>query len=147
MVWGIALSAVLLGNSLHSVSADEAFQSKINWLGDPRLATQIAREHDLPVLVYVTSSDCFHCRKMERQTWSHAQVIGAVNGRYVALKLTPERHPDLVQRLKVQAFPTTFVLNAQLKYHAGAIGFQSPGEMTQLLKQRPASVARLDYWP
>lgn len=81
---------------------------------------------------------------MERQTWSHSQVVHVVNGKYVALKLTPERHPQLVERLKVQAFPTTLLLSSKLVYHSGVVGFQSPREMTEYLQHLPPAVARLD---
>lgn len=56
--WAIALSASMLLQTLQPASAQETLPPEINWLSDPHLATQIAREHNLPIVIYVTASGC-----------------------------------------------------------------------------------------
>ncbi|MCA9271235.1 MAG: hypothetical protein KDA41_22285, partial [Planctomycetales bacterium] len=64
-----------------------------------------------------------------------------VDSDYVALHLSPEVHGATVRQLNVSAFPTTIVLDQNLKFHNGAAGFLDAKHLLALLKHRPARVA------
>lgn len=137
----IVLSVGLFALATAELSAQQADSAQIAWHEDAHEAVRVARAQRRPLLVYVTSAHCGHCRTMERQTWKDESVIRSVSGRYVALKLSSERHPAAIEQLKVQAFPTTIVLTADIKVHEGAVGMLTPEEAIRLLTRGPAVVA------
>lgn len=113
----------------------------IAWVEDPAQALQTAQQTGRPIVAYVTSDHCGYCRKMERTTWTDPGVAGLVAAGAVPLKLDRDRHPEEVAALRVRAYPTTVVLSPQGRGLAGAAGFQSPEELTELLRAAMQSEA------
>lgn len=150
--FSLALWALLPVLSIPSSYADETASKEIQWHSDVRVATKMAKEQNKPLLIYVTSDDCFYCRKMERQTWPDEAVVRAVDAHFVALKLTPENHLQVIRNLNVPAFPATLLLNSQLKHQQSAVGLQSAQEVTRMLgtllpTQTQSAVRPVEYRP
>ena len=151
-MFSLVLWALLPALSISSLQADENAPNTIQWHSDVRVATKMAKEQDKPLLIYVTSDDCFYCRKMERQTWPDAGVVRAVDSHFIALKLTPQHHAQVIRNLNVPAFPATLLLNSQLKHQQSAVGLQSAQEMTRMLgallpTQTQSAVRPVEYRP
>jgi thiol:disulfide interchange protein len=106
-LWGLA--AILLGVSA-VVVASRAMRpdERIPWRNDFAAATSEARQAGKPLFLYFTASWCGPCQEMRRTTWSDADVERALRA-YVPVKVDVDEHPDLVQRYRVEAFPTFIV--------------------------------------
>ncbi|MGE0378754.1 MAG: thioredoxin family protein [Planctomycetaceae bacterium] len=82
----------------------------IAWLETETAVLNAARQASRPLLIYATSTNCTFCRKMERETWSDPQVVGVVKSEFIPFRITPETHPELIERLRVRGFPTTVII-------------------------------------
>jgi protein disulfide-isomerase len=105
----------------------------ILWLADAEQAISAARQSGRPILVFVTSSHCGYCRKMEQQTWADPRVIEQVRQRTVPLRVSAETQPRLVEQFGVRAFPTTLLFAPDGRNIGAEEGFLSPGEVAKLI--------------
>lgn len=85
-------------------------RESIAWLETETAVLSAARQASRPLLIYATSANCTFCRKMERETWSDPRVVDAVKSEYIPFRITPETHPELIERLRVRGFPTTVII-------------------------------------
>ncbi|TWT90878.1 Thioredoxin [Pseudobythopirellula maris] len=111
----------------------------IAWSNDAGAAQADARQSRRPIVAYVTSENCRFCRKMELETWTDESVAAEVTRRFVPLKLHAERDSELVQALKVRAFPTTIVFTPEGKAVGAATGFLPPEKLAGLLRTAGAT--------
>ncbi len=118
---------------LAPAAAPAAAAEPIAWSDDASAAQLKARQSRRPIVAYITADKCGFCRKMERETWTDAAVAAEVTSRFVPLKLHAERDRELVQALKVRAYPTTIVFTADGKALGGAAGYLPPEKLAALL--------------
>lgn len=107
----------------------------IQWQTDEDKALASALRQDRQVLLYIASPECGFCRKMERDTWSNADVIKTVNNRFIPLKLNGEKSSALLDRLAIRGFPTVVLLNKSGKATAKIEGYNDPENFQGRLKQ------------
>lgn len=105
--WGVL--AILVGVSA-VVTASKLLQpnERIPWRHDLVAATSEATQSGKPLFLYFTASWCGPCQEMRRTTWADAGVERALQA-YVPVKIDVDEHPELVQRYRVEAFPTFVV--------------------------------------
>jgi thiol:disulfide interchange protein len=92
------------------LAASAALAGEIEWRSDFREAWKEAQGQRRPVLLYFTVDSCGYCRKMERETWRDQMVVESVAKDYVPIKIDGSDQSDLVERLGVAAFPTTWII-------------------------------------
>lgn len=118
-------------------SADELLKPSaagdIAWQSNAESAVLAARDSGKPLVVFVTADFCVYCRRMEETVWTNKEIIRAVDEKFVALKLDPARHEQLIEKLGVQAFPTTIVFDQKGQPLATAKGFVNPSTMLKML--------------
>lgn len=155
----VAAAIFAIGGCSHSKTAPliEAVQStgeqptqaivpdrpQINWVDSPQMATSLAQQFRLPILVYVSSDSCHFCRKMEREVWSNADIISMVETGFIPLKLNAEHNTGFVAAQQIHAFPTTLVLTQDGRLITSATGCLPPNQLASLLRsvQQPQSAA------
>jgi thioredoxin-related protein len=92
----IALQICLIGfmlqdaENLHQTESDG-----INWLSFEELDEKIDQEPK-KVLIYFTTSWCTYCRKMDKEVFTNAQVIKAINQNYYAVKFDAESTKEVI---------------------------------------------------
>lgn len=136
-----AVLMALCASASFAQSPDTDAEGPIDWIEDPARAVELARESGRPVLAYVASERCGFCRKMERETWTNAEIARVVGERFVPLRLTATRHRAVVRALGVRAYPSTFVLTPQGRGVSAATGYLPPARLERLLAARPAADA------
>lgn len=105
------------------------------WQTNVDEACRLARKHNLPVLVFVTSSHCPYCTKMKEQTFRTAAVIHEVDANFVPLKIERGSAPALERHLNIKSYPTTIVLRSDKAEMARMAGFiQAPQFLGNLKK-------------
>jgi len=116
-VW---LLTAIVAAATSAARAQERVSASIAWHTDVQEAVAAARESQRPILVFVTAEGCGYCRKMERQTWADSSVVDAVARSYVPLRLDAQVHPELIQRLRIEAFPTVLLFTPEGNWTVGA---------------------------
>lgn len=140
----LSLAAVMIA-VVASHRSESLHAAEIHWLDSPTQAAELSRQQNLPVVMYVTSSHCGYCRKMEQQVWSNPDIASLVEEGFVPLKIRAEQHRELVAALKVRAYPTTIVFSPQAKPITGAAGFLNPTRVAAMLREAspPAKVGAI----
>lgn len=114
--------------------------AQIKWLSDPKLAIEEAQKRQRPLVLYVTSESCVFCRKMERETWTDADVVKSVNQNFVALKLDGEKHVQIVTKLEIKGFPATILFDRDGTAADSLEGFVDRQELQKILKSHSPDV-------
>lgn len=125
-------------------AASPSAAAEIVWQTNAREAIEQAAAEGRPLLVFVTSRACPHCSRMERGTFRNAGVVKRMNLAFVALKVDADEQPMLVQRLRVQAFPSLLVVTPERRLRAKQQGYLSPPELHQFLNVAEKQVAPTD---
>lgn len=125
-------SAILF---LLSLSVSGASAQEIRWTHSPQAAVDLAHQSDRMILVSVGAEWCHYCKKMEKEVWKEHSIVRLVQNHYVPLKLSDERHQELVQTLQVQAYPTTLVFMSDRRLIARLEGFVGAEKMRDALNQ------------
>jgi len=110
----------------------------IRWIESAEIAFRDAQQSERPLVVYVGSEDCVHCRRMERDVWSDASVSAVVEGSFVPLALNAQRDAALIKALQVKAYPTTIVLSPQMEVLSGLAGYAPAVRVTRMLQTAQA---------
>lgn len=104
----------------------------IPWLTAYDKALAQAKSRNTLVVVDATADWCIWCKRMERDTFSKAEVQEKL-GAFVPLKLDTDKEPQLAQRYKIEGLPTTLVLDATGKVLISQSGYMTPAQYLELL--------------
>ncbi|TAM77482.1 thioredoxin domain-containing protein [bacterium] len=69
-----------------------------------------AQAEDKPILLSLSAVWCHWCHVMDETTYSTAGVIGAINERFVPVRVDNDRRPDINARYNMGGWPTTAFL-------------------------------------
>ena len=83
---------------------------EIAWNKDVKSAWQAAQAANRPLLLFVTSSHCPYCRKMESNTLSSPTVARRVHDSYVPVLLNADESSAIAAQLRVSGVPTTLLV-------------------------------------
>ena len=86
-------------------------------------ALELAGEEDrLAVVVFVTR-DCADCERLRDKTWSNAAVERWLEVEAIAVEVDGAERADLAQRLDIQRYPTTLILEQDGTEYDRMVGF------------------------
>ncbi|MEW6742910.1 MAG: DUF255 domain-containing protein [Planctomycetota bacterium] len=108
--------------------------SLIEWRPWSEEAFAEARERDCPVLLFLTASWCRWCRSMQTETFSHPEVIGAVQENFVAVHVDKDKRPDIDERFNMGGWPTVAFLSSDGEVITGGTYF-GPDELLLVLRR------------
>lgn len=135
---GLALAAVLLAAPTIAAAGE-----KVIWAENLDEAWQLAQEHQRPMLVFVTRSNCKYCVRMKSQTYANEQVAREVNNRFVPVMVTSQTAQQLVTKLDIKSFPTTLVITPDYYIVEQVKGYVSPTELYRRLGTCEERIAQL----
>jgi len=107
--------------------------SEIKWQTDYEAAVKEAAAADKPILLELYMEGCGHCARLHNETLVDDQVTGAVNARFIPVRIEGRGRMDLVKKFDVKGAPTTLILSPQEQEKHRFVGFQSPTEYLQEL--------------
>src|SRR5215203_1831445 len=71
-----------------------------------------ARADGRPVLLSIAPTWCGNSAQMDTATFADAEVAGLINAHFVAIRVDPDRRPDIAERYSLGGWPTTAFLTA-----------------------------------
>ncbi len=108
MLWGllIALFGVyLISNRQASVA------SAVPWQEDLTAALGTAKEKHQPLLIKFHAPWCGYCKQMDREVFSRQDVAQALSN-WVTVSIDGDRQPEVVDRYKIESYPTFVLLDS-----------------------------------
>ncbi len=98
----------------------------ITWLYDFEAGAAQARESERPLMVDVFAIWCSPCKQLDAEVFSRADVAEAAED-FVTVRIDGDKHPDLVNKLKVNAYPTVLFLmpdGTEIGRSLGAVSYK-----------------------
>src|SRR5262249_42557227 len=83
-----------------------AKSEEVAWRDDYAKARKEAADKGRPLVIDLTTEDCFWCKQLDTRTFTDPDIVGLLNGSCVPLKVDSGREPFLAQALRVQSYPT-----------------------------------------
>jgi protein disulfide-isomerase len=90
-----------------------AQESSIHWQQDIEAAKVQARQSGRLVLVHVVADGCGPCRSLESNVFSQPGVAGAIEARFVPVKLNANEFPAIAQGFGITRVPTDVVITPE----------------------------------
>lgn len=113
------LAANFAGSSC--IGAMTATESKINWRswGEPAFAE--AKASGKMVLLFLSPAWCDRCKEMERDAFGADANAELINGNYVAIRVDPDKRPDIYDRYHLGGYPSCVVMTADGRTIGGSL--------------------------
>ncbi|QDU54220.1 thioredoxin family protein [Aeoliella mucimassa] len=84
-----------------------------------------------PMFLYVTSDNCYFCKKMIQETYTNPQIRSGVSAYSEPVAFNASETPELAKKLGVRAFPTTLVISPENKLLHKIEGFVEPKDFAE----------------
>lgn len=123
---GICLA--LLGVALMCSTATASGEG-IGWQSSYASALDRSAETQKPLVIKITAPECNESAKLQQETMTDNTVVDLVSSRYVALELDAERNASLVEKFRVDSYPTTIIVNPDRRIVKRIQGYQSAASM------------------
>lgn len=107
----INLLTIVLGLWMSTSVAEAQVNQK--WFHDLPSAQQAARKKGLPILIHFSATWCMPCQKMESNVLNQKVVKDFFGKNFIACKIDGEVYPELLDRYRIQTYPTDIVLNSK----------------------------------
>jgi thioredoxin-related protein len=105
------------------------------WHTDVSTAWQQALKEDRPLLMYISTSSCTHCRKMASTTYANRHVATLIDESVIAVAVDGRRERKLVKKHLVRSYPTTLVIAPDGREVGRFEGYVSPDDFRRRLAQ------------
>ncbi len=123
---------------------------------DIEQSLQQAAANNQLVLMEFTADWCVFCKKMEKNTFTNANVAQRISRNFVAVRVDADQNKDLVKDLGIKGLPAILVVSPDLKVVDRISGFQTPEALIPKLdaiiaarasQNRPPAMARTQNAP
>lgn len=115
--------------TLLTIGTSHGIAQEIAWSTDIQSAWKTAQRSNRPMLVFVTSSSCPYCRKMESNTMASPAIARRINGSYVPAILNAEESGAIAAQLQVRSVPATIVISPDGRIADRLDGYVSPATL------------------
>lgn len=101
----------VLASILLASWANAQVTTGIHWQQDIEAAKSMARDSGRLVLVHVYTDECGPCRALETNVFMQPGVAGAIEERFVPVKLNANEYPAIAQGFGITRVPTDVILS------------------------------------
>jgi thioredoxin-related protein len=120
----IAIFLVSIGILLIIPSETEAGDTKIEWYNYEE-GMALANTENKNVMLYFHTDWCSWCRRMDADTFSHGNVVDKAQD-FIPIRVDGDDRRDLVDKYKVDGYPTVIFLNSTGSTTNKVVGYQNP---------------------
>jgi len=128
----LLLASVLLLLPALAPAADEDEASGIRWR-DYETGLAEAKESGKLVMIDFHADWCKYCKKMDKETFSHADVIARVEAAYVPVSVDTQRDKATAAKYGVKSLPTMWFLESDGKPITQLPGFLPAADFGKVL--------------
>jgi len=114
---------------------NELYADEIRWTNSPQIAVDNAYGSGRMILISVHARSCQFCKKMEQVVWRDQDVEQIINRDFVPLKINEQEHSELIQKLEVTSYPTTFIFSTDRVLLARLDGFISSTDLKSIIER------------
>lgn len=108
---------------------------EIPWRTDYAAARREALEKNRPIVMDLSTENCFWCKKLDAVTFRDPAVVQLLRERFVAMKIDASQQAALAQALGVQSYPTLVFAAPDGKILGKHAGFVDPQRFMQQLQK------------
>ncbi len=123
--------------------AAPAASTGVHWQTDLHAAHRLAVEQQRPLLIVVGATWCGPCRRLENETFQHAEMAEYINTYFVPVHLDLDDNREIAERLEVEGVPTSVVLSPRGELLGRFSGFAEPVPYYQHLYRAQEAQIRL----
>jgi len=95
---------------------------------------QFAKKVNRPIIIAFFSEKCRYCKLMKKDTLSDLEVVKALNGKFVSIKVDVNRNGDLARMYRATYLPTIWFMTPQEEGIGRLIGYRSPHDFIAVLE-------------
>jgi thiol:disulfide interchange protein len=114
--------------------------TEIRWENSWESALEASRVSGKPIMVDFYTDWCGFCKKLDADVFTDKTVI-AESANFVSIKINAEKHPDLAQRFRVEAFPTILWIDSQGATIDRLPGYADPAEFAQWMRSAASKIS------
>lgn len=160
----ILLTITILTFSSFSLNEPNS-DAEIKWLSFEE-AVKLQKEHPKKIIVDVYTDWCGWCKKMDKNTYTDAEVIKQIQSHYYFVKLNAEQKEEIKYKDKVFTFKQEYkanelavsLLNGQMSYPSTVFldedmnlltvvpGYLTPKDMNPILKYFGENIYKEKNW-
>lgn len=126
-------------------SAPAALGQDVQWRYDYNNARKEASTKKLPLLLDFGTQSCIWCKRLDETTFRDAKISGALNEKFIPVKIDGERDSYLTQALRVERYPTLVFASADGKILDTIEGYKTALEFNERV-QRVLSLVGEPEW-
>jgi thioredoxin-like negative regulator of GroEL len=137
----LGLAILLLAAAATSAAADNA---GISWFKDLEKASEAAGKTNRPMMIEFWADWCAACRVMDKDIYTDPNLIAAVNGRIVPVRIHFDLQREVARGYNVPVLPYIVFADSdgtELMHHRGIL---SAEQLTAVVKAMPADVSELN---
>ena len=112
----------------------------VKWRQGYAAARKEAVSKGLPIVLYFRSDTCPWCDKMREETFNNPSVSKLLNSEFIPLKVYSTMEPQLVNALRVTAFPTVYFADSDGKILGNVTGYQKASQFHETVMRALAQV-------
>ncbi len=101
-----------------------------------------AKRRQLPMVIFITSKRCRYCDAMKKDVWCDREISARLTTGFVAIRLTPQENSKTLNRIKIEAYPTTLIGTPEGKIIDQQVGYQPSPSVHQMLSRGSLAVRR-----
>ena len=122
--------------SARSAVSHEDFAKEMQYETEYKAALQKAKKAHKPLMIFMSTSYCPWCRKLESQVLAREDIHKKINDRYIPLMLNFDEKKFPEQFSKIPITPTLYIVNSKSeKIEHTFVGYNNRDEFLHILKQ------------
>jgi tetratricopeptide (TPR) repeat protein len=125
--------------------AEDSRPREVDWRDDYAKARAEASAKGRPLVIDLTTDNCFWCNQLDARTFKDPEVVRLLNQRCVPLKVDCGKQPFLAEALRVTSFPTLVYAAPDGKILGYQEGFLEAPALKEQLGKLLAAVTTPDW--
>ncbi|MCG8586362.1 MAG: DUF255 domain-containing protein [Pirellulales bacterium] len=117
-----------------SLPVSTAQADGVAWQAKFDKALEAAATKQQPVLIFATIEGCFFCQKMYHEAFADKRIADELNRDFVPVKLDADQSRDVLDRMGVEAYPTTLIFSHQGKLLKRLEGYKPTARLQRAMK-------------
>ena len=100
-------------------------------------ALELAEKEGKPIFLGISASWCSSCKKLKAKTFTDTEVAGFYNAQFINVNFDGEKGEGikLVEKFKVEKYPSLIFVNAEGKVISQTEGYKNPKQLIEIGKQ------------